>query len=340
VIEDLSETEEQRAFAAAASRGFETCAGLPAGEILRLVVGDGFLGLLAPEATGGLGLGLRAALPVARAAGRHLLVFPLVEAMIATGFAARHAPELATRLLSGEGFATVAWAGRVHVAGDRAQGVAALAPCAGAASWLAFRALRDGCETAAMVDLRHPGVEIIPSGALDTDRATADVMLRDVAVAVIAESEWRPLADAGVVLRAADMIGAADASFADACAHVSIRRQFGKPLSALQVVATTLARDHFALTGAALSVEYAALAADGAFEDAGIARDVACSVPQDASVTAAENAIQLHGALGFTAAMKLHRRLRRIQSAADIHGAKAARASLADALLESWKDAA
>ena len=82
MIEDLSETEEQRAFAAAASRGFETCAGLPAGEILRLVVGDGFLGLLAPEATGGLGLGLRAALPVARAAGRHLLVFPLVEAMI------------------------------------------------------------------------------------------------------------------------------------------------------------------------------------------------------------------------------------------------------------------
>jgi alkylation response protein AidB-like acyl-CoA dehydrogenase len=340
MIEDLSETEQQRAFAEAASRSFAACAGLSAADILRRLVGDGFPGLLAPEDHGGLGLGLRAALPVARAAGRQLLAFPLVEAMLATGFAARHASALASRMLAGEGFATVAWSGRVHVAGDRAQGVAALAPCAGAARWLVLRALRDGCETAALIDLDQAGIEIVPSDALDSDRPIGDVVLRDVPVIAIAETEWRPLADAGAVLRAADMIGAAEASFADACAHVSTRRQFGKPLSALQVVATTLARDHFALTGAALSVEYAALAADEAFEDADIARDVACSVAQDAAVTAAENAIQLHGALGFTAPMPLHRRLRRIQSAADIYGAKAARASLAEALLDSWKEAA
>jgi alkylation response protein AidB-like acyl-CoA dehydrogenase len=189
-----------------------------------------------------------------------------------------------------------------------------------------------------MIDLRQGGGDIVAADALDLDRVYADVLLSDAPVIALAAGEWRSLADAGAILRAADMMGAAEASFADACAHVSTRRQFGKPLSAQQVISTTLARDHFSLTGAALSVEYAALAADVAQEDASNARDVACSVAQDACITAAENAIQFHGALGFTAAMPLHRRLRRIQTAADIYNAKTARANLARTLLESWPD--
>jgi len=338
VIEDIAETDEQRAFADAAARCFASCAALSPGEILPLLAQDGFLGMLVPECAGGLGRGLRATLPAARAAGRHLLAFPLVEAMLAAGFAGRVAPDLAEPILSGEGGVTVAWGGEVQVEGGKARGVAACAPGAHTARWLVFRAIRDGCEAAGLIDLGQGGVDIVAADALDLDRVYADLVLDGVPVIALAVGEWRALTDDGAILRAADMLGAAEASFADACAHVSTRRQFGKPLSVQQVVATTLARDHCSLTGAALSIEYAALAADAAQEDASIARDVACAVAQDACVAAAENAIQFHGALGFTAAMPLHRRLRRIQTAADIYNAKTARANLARTLLESWPD--
>jgi alkylation response protein AidB-like acyl-CoA dehydrogenase len=332
MIEDLTPTEEQLAFAEAAAKSFAACAGLSPEEISRRLAADGFTAMLTAEEFGGLGQGLRAALPVARAAGRHLLAFPLVEAMLATAITAHHDPGL----LSGQGFATVAWGGDVNVRGGLAHGVAARAPACAAARWLVCGA---GEDAAALIDLGAPGVEIVSSGELDIDRPYDDVILRDVEAVIIAEG-WRALADGGAILRAADMIGAAEASLADACAHVSTRRQFGKPLSAHQAVSGALARDHYALTGAWLSVEYAALAADEGQDDAAIARDVACSVAHDACIAAAENAIQVHGAIGFTWAMPLHRRLRRIQSAGAIYSAKTARETLAATLLDAWKDAA
>lgn len=336
MFEDLTATEEQRAFADSAARSFSQCAGASPSDVFRRVAGDGFLSMLVPQDSGGLGLTLRSALPVARAAGRHLLGLPLVEAILMAGLAARHKIGATDDILSGTGSVTIAWGGGAVLHNGQVDGTATRTPGAVTARWLAFGADAD----VALVDLRGPGVEIAPSHGLDLDRPYGDILLRGAPSIAMVQGGWAALADAGAILRAADMLGAAEASFADACAHVSTRRQFGKPLSGQQAVSGALARDHFALTAASLSIEYAALANDENAGDAAVARDVACSVTADACIAAAENAIQLHGALGFTAEMPLHRRLRRIQEASDIYSAKTARANLAAHLLDSWKEAA
>jgi alkylation response protein AidB-like acyl-CoA dehydrogenase len=336
MFEDLTATEEQHAFAEAAARSFSQCVNASSESIVQRVAADGFLSMLIPQEMGGLGLALRSVLPVARAAGRHLLGFPLIEAIVGAGVAAQRHAILAEDMASGEGFATIAWGGGAVLRNGTADGPATRAPSAATARWLAFRVDTD----VALIDLRGPGVEIAPSLGLDLGRPYADILLRGAPLIAVAQGRWRDLADAGAILRTADMLGAAEASFADACAHVSTRHQFGKPLSGQQAVSGALARDHFALTAAALSIEYAALTNDENADDATVARDVACSVTADACIAAAENAIQLHGALGFTAEMPLHRRLRRIQEASDIYSAKTARAHLADSLLDTWKEAA
>jgi alkylation response protein AidB-like acyl-CoA dehydrogenase len=57
---------------------------------------------------------------------------------------------------------------------------------------------------------------------------------------------------------------------------------------------------------------------------------VACAVAAEVCPRAAENAIQLHGGMGFTWDLPLHRRLRRIRAGTALLDAVAARAALAE----------
>jgi alkylation response protein AidB-like acyl-CoA dehydrogenase len=336
MIEDLAPTDQQRAIAQTAARCVAACQGLDTGAIAARLQADGMLAMLADEQAGGLGLGLSEACHAAQAAGMGLLAFPLVEAMVGARIMAAQTPPADDRAGSVTPFATVAWLGALALEGGRASGAVAQAPLVPAAGWVVARGPADA---AIVIDPRSAGVAWSPTGALDLERPYFDVSVDRAPVLLVVERAWPAIAASGAVLRAADMLGAAEASFAETCTHVATRRQFGKPLSAQQSVATGLARDHFALVAARHCVAFAALAADERRHDVGLAKDVACSVTADASIAAAERAIQLHGALGFTWEMPLHRRLRRIQSAADIFGAKAARAALADRLLRHHGEA-
>jgi alkylation response protein AidB-like acyl-CoA dehydrogenase len=330
MMEDLAPTDQQRAIAETAARCVASCQGRDIAGIAARLQADGMLAMLVDENAGGLGLGLSEACHAAHAAGTGLLAFPLVEAMLGARITAGAGSPADDGEDGGVRFATVAWQGAFALDGDRASGCVSRAPLASAARWL----IANGPEDAALViDLLASGISWSQTGALDLERAYCEVTADRVPVVAVVDRAWPALAGAGVVLRAADMLGAAEASFAETCRHVATRRQFGKPLSAQQAVATSLARDHFGLVAARHCVAYAALAADEDRGDADAARDVACSVTAEASIAAAENAIQLHGALGFTWEIPLHRRLRRIHSAADVFGAKAARCALADRLL-------
>jgi alkylation response protein AidB-like acyl-CoA dehydrogenase len=341
LIEDIAATVEERVLAEAARKSIAACASLAPDAVPARLGEDGLIGLLAPEDAGGLGLGLSAAWPVLQQAGSALLAAPLAEAMLAAACIARTQPQIAARLIAGEESATIAWGAQVEAlaadSGFRLTGLASRAPGAAAADWLLV-------PTAAgpMLFARSgPGVTLLETAQLDIERPYADLRLEAVSGLRLEDAAavtW--LCKAGAILRAADMLGAAEASFSEACAHASTRRQFGKPLSGQQVVATELARSYYRLECVRTSIAYAAQAHDRAQEDADDAGDIAAALAADELALVAENAIQVHGAMGFTWDLPLHRRLRRIRAAGDIASGLQARAALATRLLTRWQEAA
>jgi alkylation response protein AidB-like acyl-CoA dehydrogenase len=169
------------------------------------------------------------------------------------------------------------------------------------------------------------------------DLVLADVPLNNAQIIWDHGSTWNWLSSAGDVLRCADIYGSAKASFEAARAYTSTRTQFQRHLCANQSVRHLLARDYYGLESVRYSLEYAALSTDNHSPEASMSRDVLCGLASEICVRTAENAIQLHGATGFTRDLPLHRRLRRILAASDIRPARAAREALVSALLENWQ---
>ena len=118
---------DPRDFAATAARAIAACAGADPAAVLAEA---GLLGVIAPEAVGGLGLPLRFAVPLLEAAGGGELSFPLIETLLL----ARHLPaDVAEALVAGAARGSIAWAGSLE------RGVVARAPLGAEADWLLVR---------------------------------------------------------------------------------------------------------------------------------------------------------------------------------------------------------
>ncbi|WP_157017306.1 acyl-CoA dehydrogenase family protein [Mesorhizobium xinjiangense] len=269
----------------------------------RLLGEAGLLGVLAPQATGGLDLPLRYAVPVCRTGGQALLGFPLIETLLLARLLADESPDLATGLVAGETLATIAWTGVVE---DEIVGGA---PVARVADYvLCFR--RDGgallLETAACTDLDE---------TLSIDVDTPDAALRPGAAQVAqldVAAVARLRADAKI-LRAACVHGSAAQCLELAVEHAQGRVQFGRPLSAYQALRHRLSRD-------ALAVETMRNALVRALsepaEGPAFARDAAWLGAAQAGPGVAESAIQVLGGMGFTWEVPLHRHLRQMRTQA------------------------
>ena len=334
MIEDISPTEEQQAFAETAKRCFAECGELQPSQIAVKLGEFGLLGIMASEDAGGLALGAAETWHVVRAAGAALLRYPVAEAIVAARYAGGG-------LVNGDRIATVCWSGDFEVrpdgAGWRISGVAPRVAHARSADSIVFGT------TAGLfsIDLSSSGVRIVPANELDAERDFGDVLFTDAPATIIGEPvEVERFDRLGALLRAADMIGAAESAFASTCVHTGTRRQFGKPLSALQVVSTDIARDHYRLECALTSLDYAALAWDGQQDDAADACAIVAAYTADQLPGVAEYAIQLHGAMGFTWEMPLHRWLRRIRTMAAVVPPRVERTAIADRLMRRWTEAA
>lgn len=287
-----------------AQRAAAACAGLAAPEAARLLAEAGLFGVLASEEAGGLGLPLSAAAAVLAATEAELLAYPLLETMLA----ARVLPaEQAAAVVAGETRVTIAWAG--------GPGMATRAPGAEAAALLLYA---DGQGGGLAMPLAPGAAE--PEPDLDLERPSARV--RTQGGTPIAPAAWAALLADTQLLRAAECLGAADASIAAAVAHVSQRRQFGRLLVTMQGLRFELARQKLALENARV-VLTRALTRQGDAHAALVARACVAEV----APLVIEGAIQLHGGMGFTWDVPLHRRLRRVLNARtqlDAFGAKQA----------------
>jgi alkylation response protein AidB-like acyl-CoA dehydrogenase len=300
-------------FVQTAERAVLACAGLALRQQAARLAEDGLLGILTAEAAGGLGLDLSFAVPVVAAAASGLFGFPLPEAMLLSAAFGGTEP------------------GSVSRRGDRVEGVAGRAPCAADCDF-ALVSVGDG---AMLVSLAGAGVSVSESAGLDVDGPEHDITLTNApVVATLAEADFARLQSDAMVLRTAAMMGAAEACLKAAIEHVSTRQQFGRPLVAFQVLRHALARQKLGIENIRAAIARSLhLPPDGV---AGVlSRRAAFTAAVQYGPPALENALQLHGGMGFTWAVPMHRYLRRVRSWEMQGDAPGVRRAIARTLLDA-----
>ena len=178
------------------------------------------------------------------------------------------------------------------------------------------------------------GAVVEPTVSLDMTRQLAVVTLdevegillasgSDAAAAVGAALEW------GGALLASEQLGVAEWALTTTVAYAKERHQFGRPIGSFQAVKHRLA-DLWVLVTQLRAVARAGADAVARGVDVPLTSALAQAFASGAAVTAAEEAVQLHGGIGFTWEHPAHLYLKRAKSAsialgtADRHRARIA----------------
>lgn len=265
----------------------------------RTICEMGLLGMLAPEAAGGMGLGLADFIGIAEAAGYVGLPEPLVE------LAGITIPLLAG--LRDEGFSDpgdllgAAMGGNLVGLGHPAN-----------------RFVADADRAIAMVLADGEDLHIVEHVDGKFERQESfDPFRRLFAVqwtpspATLAAKSWGDTAQRGAILAAAQMIGLAQRCIDISVAYAKDRTQFGKPIGSYQAVKHLIANAQVKIEFARPVVHAAAaeLPLDTIASRARIAH--AKIAAGEAAELAARTAVQVHGAMGMTWEVDVHFFLKR-----------------------------
>ena len=287
-------TEEQRDFSRSvdqllasahpvvAARAWAEGDHAPGLAVWRKLADQGVNALLVPEDAGGLGASATELVIALEAIGRHGVPGPWVEsvAYLPTALAeAGGADDLLAALAEGS-VATVAAPPQVPYALD--------------ADVAHHVLLADGD------GLRSANAsEQLTS--VDSTRRLFRLAVDDAPPVVAAPPSGRAF-DMAALATAAQLLGAGERLLADSVAYVQQRRQFGRPIGSYQAIKHHLADVRIALDFVRPLVNGAALAGDDTRSRDVSAAKVAAS---DAAHLAARTALQVHGAIGYTAELDL-----------------------------------
>jgi alkylation response protein AidB-like acyl-CoA dehydrogenase len=178
------------------------------------------------------------------------------------------------------------------------------------------------------VDAAALGLQVAALPTLDATRRIACVELRQVRVRAdqrIDTAGWseelheglRRTGDLAALALAAEQIGSAQQCLDLTLAYVNERTQFGRPVASFQAVKHRCAQMMVALEAARSTVYGAAHAAAEKLNTDRLALDVACAkaAANQALFFCAQEAIQLHGGVGFTWEYDPHLYFKRAQAA-------------------------
>jgi alkylation response protein AidB-like acyl-CoA dehydrogenase len=260
----------------------------------------GVLGLLVPEQYGGSGLDEVDMVLVLEESGRSVLPEPLLESStLAAPLVARAGSDALKqqwlpRLASGDAVATVGLQSQPYV-GDATADLLLLE--------------RDG-EIHAVTQDR---VTLQPLKSVDGARRLFKVTAEtgDDTLVGTSEQHGQWLFDHAAAATAAQMVGIADALMSQTVEYVKVREQFGRKVGSFQAVQHRLAEMLLQVESARSAVYYAAYALANELPDASVAASVAKAAANDAERFANQNALQLHGGIGFTWEHDLHLWLKR-----------------------------
>jgi alkylation response protein AidB-like acyl-CoA dehydrogenase len=289
----------------------------------------GWLGILVPERYGGLGLGLTEAAIVAKGLARSLAPEPLTAAAVlaATALVASENEvlkrEQLPRLASGECLPALAWQEQPGGLDPLAVAVSAtpfeggyklngvkrfIAGAAQADAFLVSARAQDGI-VLLWVARGTAGVRVslepLADGRSFGTLELADTLVPQTCVAAAgpaaAEALERAL-DHGAVIAGAELLGVGERALEITLEYLKTRVQFGKPIGAFQALQHRAVDLHIHKEHAAAVLEEALAALDGAPgapQRAAIASRVKARCA-DAALRITREAIQLHGAIGFT----------------------------------------
>lgn len=293
------------------------------------------LGALAagvPEEYEGLGLGFIAVELVVEEASRCLFAPPLFEtlALFATplliaGTDAQKKnvlPQLAVGELRASGGLqdlspesvqkTLIQGNELRFKKDKLSGSVSFVPAAESAE--AF-VLREG-SALYLIDARQAPEEVLQSRALETFdmlRSYSVLSLSEMAAEKISltPEQLAEIMRRIEVLCGAELVGLSSRVLELTIEYVKTRKQFGTPVGSFQAVQHKLADMHLACEQARSLTRFAASAADSDPEQFPTAAMAAKAYASDALPKLVEDAVQVHGGIGFTYEYELHLYLRR-----------------------------
>lgn len=305
----------------------------------------GWCGVHLPEAQGGLGLGLVELVLLQEQLGRHLACVPFFDSVALAATCLRELAEashwppllasgavIAGLALPAEGQvlpvatpAATGWRldGRWPLVGSGAQATLLLLPARGPAGELLLFAVETETETAARQG--PAGLRVQALSTLDATRGAAHVHADGLCLAAAACIARGP-ALLGALERtrclaaialAAEQVGVAEQCLQLTLAYTAGRIQFDRPVAAFQAVKHRCAEMAVKLEGARSAVYSAACMADTGLDAAALLFHAA-QARVEATAAAnfcAQEAIQLHGGVGYTWEYDPHLYLRRAQAA-------------------------
>lgn len=290
----------------------------------RHVADLGACGIHLPEAQGGLGLGLTELVLAGEAFGRHLACVPWLESTVLAGTGLliardeRATARLLTALASGETVATmdIGLVAAPAVSAAREQGAWLLdgrlpaVPAAAAAAWMLLLAESDDGPLLVRLPLDASGVRRRPLSTHDGTRPVAevrldgvplrneDVLARDGAATRVMQLTRQVAA----VALAAEQVGVAQRCLDITVDYLAQRVQFGRPLASFQALKHRCAQMMAAIELGRSAVLGAARVIDDQPDARTLLRLAAMARCQadEAARFCTQEAIQLHGGVGFT----------------------------------------
>ncbi len=304
----------------------------------------GWLGLVVPEEHGGAGLGQVDLVVLLEETGRSLFPSPLLSHTVAAGALLTVAGDAQrTRwlpaLADGSAIGTLAVQEEPAAPGPdgvRLEGVAdgddvilrgqkRFVPHAAAAD-LFVAPFRGGDGLAlACVPADAPGVRAEDWPGMDLTKRLGRVSFDGVrlpadAVAPLDEASLQRILDLGTTALTAEMVGAAEGAVALTAEFAKQRIQFGSPIGRYQGVKHPLAEMHVDVESFKSLVYYAAWCLDESPDEAPRYVSMAKALASEAFARIGIDAVQLHGAVGYTWEFDAHLYLKRSKWARPMFG--------------------
>lgn len=284
------------------------------------MVAMGWTGIGLPEALGGAGLGIGAAVPVAESLGKGLLGTPLLSTLLTAQLLLRADENGAAEVLQSiaEGAAaSVAelesedWQGSTACLVDgagRLQGSKKLVMDAQSARWIAVIVASEHERSIAIVDAQQLGGDAIrPRTLIDNTHRAADIDFVDVQPVLVlsgaaVSTALRDYHLLGALLVAAESTGAAAACLDVTVDYLKTRKQFGKLIGSYQALKHPSVEILTMMDSARSFVYHASsLLTEGELDkDQEIACRMAKAQATEALKFAGDRAVQFHGGMGFT----------------------------------------
>lgn len=282
----------------------------------------GWTGLAVPEADGGLGLAFDAVALLYEELGRGPAPLPLSSTLLAAEAISRGGSETQRAkwlpaLVAGEQFAAVVLdpPPGLTVQDGRLSGRAGLVVDAVGAG-LFLIALEDG--SAALIAADAVGVTVERQPGVDRTRSLALVSF-DAAAFERLTVDLDCLRTHAALAVACDSVGGAAAILDRTIEYLKVRVQFGKPIGSFQALKHRVANHRLALEVATALVTQAVTRHARGHDAAGIAA-LARVYAAETYAAIADDAVQLHGGIGFTWEHDCHLYLKRARMNEMIHG--------------------